>query len=431
MNALFILFLLTFFGAINYFFVGDLENYGAAQAQGLLIVNLLQLGAGALAIATIFSSATAKATLRRSAPLLGICALAIASALWSPDPYMTVRKAMALTTMALMAMAIVDRVGVHQAIRCLIASMTIACVLSIVAVIVSPSTAVHQATDSFQSVHAGLWRGVLAHKVSLGIFSGLLIALAITADTRHAPLPLRLVAGVSGLTCLIGSGSASGLVTTAVYVGIHLCAKWIAGRKPERRGALSFAFAGLLVLLGYFFFSGDLDRWAVLVGRQPDLTGRATYWPHVIEFVRSYAPTVGFGYGAGYRFIGPLLESIAGTRLTEAHNGLLEMLVAFGYLGTTVVSCLVVLLLWRALKLVRTAPRDLASVSVFPLTAMATNILTSYAESIILMPAGVWTIVFMFSIAILCRLEEPAQTKATERPTARPRIASPFAVASR
>lgn len=408
MRVLFSIFLLTYFGALNFFFSGSIEDYGEAKAQGLVVINLLQLGAGVVALGLVLASPSARASLKRSWPLLAICALATLSAAWSPDPAKTVRTALALVIMTLLATALVDRLGPHAAVRCLITSMTVACLLSIMVVIIWPTTSVHQATDSFQSVHAGLWRGVLAHKVSLGIFSGLLIGLALTAHASYASLPLRLLALASGLTCLIGSGSATGIVTASVYIFISLAAKSIVKRPPSKRQGLSVILAVCLIVLGYFFFTGQLDRWAVLLGRSPDLTGRATYWPHIIDFVKSYAPTLGFGYGAGYRFIGPLLEARAGTRLTEAHNGLIELLVAFGYLGASFVCLMIALFLRRAVRLIAAAPRELAPIAIVPLVALSANILTSYAESIVLMPAGIWTMAFMIAVAVLSRLEVDA-----------------------
>ena len=399
------LFLLTFIGALNFLFVDTSSNYAEVKANGLPFINALQLAAGLFAIATLVSSSEAKAACRRSAPVLAICGLAVMSALWSPDPMLTIRKSMSLVFIAGLGIAIVVRLGPQEALRCFIGTMTLVCLMSIAAAIISPTLAVHQETDAFQSVHAGLWRGVLAHKVSLGIFSGLLIGVAVCAHRSYASIPLRLLAILTGLICLIGSGSATGIVTAAIYVGVHSAARVIVSKPEERRRGLTLMLVAALLVFGYILFSGVLDKFAVLLGRSPTLTGRSDYWQHIVPFLHSSAPTLGFSYGAGYKAIAPLLDARAGTKLTEAHNGYLETLVAFGHLGTSFAGAMLALIVWRSIKLLRSAPAEIAPIAVFPIAIIATNLLTSYAESIVLMPGGVWTVAFMLGVGVLSSLE--------------------------
>jgi O-antigen ligase len=371
----------------------------------LPFINALQLAAGLFAIATIASSPDAKAIFRRSAPVLAICGLAALSALWSPDPVLTLRKSMALVFIAGLGLATVARLGPQEAVRCLLATMTIVCLMSIALAIFSPTLAVHQETDAFQSVHAGLWRGVLAHKVSLGIFAGLLIGMAVCAHRSYASMPLRLLAILAGAVCLVGSGSATGIVTAAIYIGVHTAGRVIVSKAEDRRRGLTLMLVGGLLVFGYILFSGLLDKFAVLLGRSPTLTGRSDYWRHIIDFIHSAAPTLGFSYAAGYKAIAPILDARAGSMLTEAHNGYLETLVAFGYLGTPFIAAMLAITFWRSVQLLRSASADIAPIAVFPITIIATNLLTSYAESIVLMPGGIWTVAFMLAVGVLSSLE--------------------------
>ncbi len=413
------LFLLTFIGALNFLFVDLSGNYAEVKAGGLPFINALQLAAGLFAFGTLASSPEAKAIFRRSAPVLAACGLAVVSALWSPDPVLTIRKAMSLFFIAGLGMAVVARLGPHEALRCLLGTMTLVCLMSIAAAIISPTLAVHQETDAFQSVHAGLWRGVLAHKVSLGIFAGLLIGLAVCAHKSYASIPLRLLAILTGATCLVGSGSATGIVTAAIYIGVHTAGRVIVCKPEDRRRGLTLMLVAGLLVFGYILFSGLLDKFAVLLGRSPTLTGRSDYWRHIIAFIHSAAPTLGFSYAAGYKAIAPILDARAGSMLTEAHNGYLETLVAFGYLGTPFIAAMLGITFWRSIKLVRSAPAEIAPVAVFPIAIIATNLLTSYAESIVLMPGGIWTVAFMLGVGVLSSLENSQTTQeAREHPNA-------------
>lgn len=401
MNALYYIFLLTHFG-VTASLVLDVEGGGGSLQGGSLIMQILQGGSGFYALYVINGSATARALLKKSWPMFLLVAVAAASAVWSVDPYLTIRRSTNLAISFLLAIALVGQIGAARAIHLVIRVMLTACVMSVIAVIVAPTLAVHQATDEFQNVHAGLWRGLLAHKVSLGMFSGLTLALLLFYGARSCGNPLLWVIGIlAAASCLIGSNSATGIVTMILVGGLLCLSSFLKSCSQRfRQGLVKTINVGLLVL-AYLIFTGNLDRFATLLGRSADLTGRATYWPHVEAFINAYGYYLGFGYGAGFRIVGPLIKETAGMHLTEAHNGILELIVGLGHIGMTFVMGMYAWFVWRASQIVSVVHWNSTKATFFPYAVLSSLFIISYAESIILSFNGVWAVLFALSLAVL------------------------------
>jgi O-antigen ligase len=79
-----------------------------------------------------------------------------------------------------------------------------------------------------------------------------------------------------------------------------------------------------------------------LMGKDSSLTGRSWIWPYVIDQI-SEKPLLGWGYCAFWSAANPIAwqisQAVAGDNwwvmtITNAHNGMLEMLLEIGFLGT-------------------------------------------------------------------------------------------------
>jgi O-antigen ligase len=145
-------------------------------------------------------------------------------------------------------------------------------------------------------------------------------------------------------------------------------------------------------------FSGTLDRFVVLLGRS-DLTGRAEYWPFVLDYIHAEGRLLGYGYGQ-FSHVGEAIKEEAGMLLGEAHNGFLEMLVDFGYPGALIVALVHFHLLWRMARQLTFAPAYAVRIAVFPISLIATLLVSSYAESIILEYRGMWTLLLAVAVSM-------------------------------
>lgn len=364
------------------------------HGASLSIPPIVAMGAtGIIAISFIVSSPRATAIAKQCWPLYAMCAIAFLSALWSVDPSVTVRRSFQLLFSCLLGVAMVGRLGSGEAIKVAVRSMVVVCVLSVIWVVLFPDIAVHQSTDAWQSVHAGLWRGVLSHKVDLGIFAGLTLALVMFYGPKGTGDPATFVIGaVAAGACLLGSGSATGIVVAGVlFITMRLAAANAKQPLKIRKKLLRSLVLALAAWTG-LTVSGLFDQMASMVGRSGDLTGRATYWPYVMDFLNSGNWVVGYGYGAGFRYVARLIQDEAELALGEAHNGYIEMLVAFGYVFGSIVIALHIYMFWQSARLQLVTPSRAAKVAAFPLGVMTVMLITSYIESILLAPAGVFAV---------------------------------------
>jgi len=411
MRALFHLILIQCYGALGILLFDPSAGYGAVANGGSLVVQIVSSGSGLYALYLISGSPRAIALLKQSAPVFILCALAFASAGWSVDWWLTIRRAMLLSISFLIGIAMVGRLGTTGAVRLVVQSMALTCAISVIAVYTNPELAIHQASDAFQKVHAGLWRGVLGHKVELGSFAGL--TLALIAYFRGEVFPnLAVAAGAAAcaVACLIGSGSATGLTIFATLWVVLAFAHRVALKPRGVRGAALKSFTLGLLLFAVLVHTGTLDTLSSYLGRSSDLTGRATYWPYVQQVVDERSPWLGFGYGAGFRLVGPLAAELSDTRLTEAHNGYYEMLVAFGRLGAPIVFAVIALFFWRARNLLNLDWPRVGKFTVVPCCLLATQFFTCHVESIILEQSGIWTMLFSLSIALTANLKIEHET---------------------
>jgi O-antigen ligase len=397
-----------------YFFL--IFNFGAFALTlgrlGLLpiIAPILTIG-GLFAIINILILRPVASLLNRSWAVLAMCGLALVSAAWSVKPTGTVKDAMQLTFGILLVIALVGRLGCRQGLQLLIRAMALTCIASVAWALLFPYWGIHQPYDIGQTVHAGLWRGVFAHKISLGTFSGLTFSLLLFYGWRTFSNPFfYAVALAASITCIVAAGSATGLATTIFFVGLLFGTCHIATQRDRlRRSLLRLATISVLMIV-MLIFSGLLDQFVVLLGRSSDLTGRVEYWQAIIDFVNSDGGLVGYGYGQ-YSHVGVAIKRAAGMYLGEAHNGFLEMVVAFGYPGALFVTGIHLYLLWQAAQLLVGLPARAVMIGVLPFSYIATLLVSSYAESIILEMRGIWTILLTMSVCIIVKLKA-AQKKA-------------------
>lgn len=330
---------------------------------------------------------------KRCSPLFLMWGMAMVSALWAPDWNQTIRQAMQLLFALLLGIIIFGKLGPVGSIKFLVRAMGLICILSAFWAIVFPLEGVHQADEMYQSVHAGLWRGVLAHKVTLGAFAGLTFGLHLFYGWRAYRTPYGyFVAMGCSVACLFGTSSATGVATGFATAGILFLSFLIVRSPPDQKKKLARILAGIVLSLFVFMYSGAMNQMANYLGKSSDLSGRAEYWDAIISVVNNGSFLIGYGYATGFPALSPALEAISGIRLLEAHNGIMELLVAFGYPGVSVVIFMHLLIFANTIRLLRFSLPKHAATAVFPLSMLIIYFLVSYAESVMLNSVGIWTI---------------------------------------
>jgi O-antigen ligase len=90
-----------------------------------------------------------------------------------------------------------------------------------------------------------------------------------------------------------------------------------------------------------------------ILGKDPDLTGRAPYWHYLMALISEDQPMIGYGYYAGFALkIRPEIYSLTGVDFLHPHNGYLDVIIAFGYIGLAICIFVFAWLEWRAIRLI-------------------------------------------------------------------------------
>jgi len=360
-----------------------------------------------LSFAMIAWSRQAGKTAMSCWPLFVLLLLAYLSSLWSYDVASTIRGSNTFLIASLLGVAIASRLSPVSCIRLIVRTLSFACLLSIIWVILFPQEGVHQATDAYQFQHAGLWRGVFSHKQGLGVVAGLTTGLLTSYGSIAFRSPLvRIAAFVCGISCLVGSGSATGLLISIILPAILYVSCWIGTRPPATR---SGTMTTLMIVIGTayaLFHVGALDFVMPLLGKSEDLTGRADFWPWVMSNIRNSGPILGGGFASGWETVVAPSMSI--------DNGYIQLLVGFGYLGAAVVLAMYVRTLLAAIRLVVADRPESVAIRAFPFGVMFIELFLNITEATF-MTKSIHTVLIAVAICQIARQDKIQARVATTK----------------
>jgi exopolysaccharide production protein ExoQ len=325
----------------------------------------------------------------------GILAIAAAAfllltAFWSFDPSSTVREAVVYLFVVLGAMGIAGNLSADEYMDLLSLTCFLSAIASLVLLVVSPSIALSVDSTDFQ--------GIFAHKNFLGqvMVTGALASLhAMRAGRGWRPRHIFMLFVFAGMA--LASKSATSWLTIFAFccvdAMIAVC----------RRG-------GVALLLGIFFaivfvpmlifVAADPDPVLEIIGKDPSLTGRTEIWAFAINEI-SLKPLLGWGYFAFWSVNNPAAMAFSDVEqwfVPQAHNGLLEMLLNIGAVGTAIFVLLLVRNVVLAFRCLGTPAKALA---ISTLLCCAGIMLVGVSEAVLLVPTQPSTSVF-FITGLMC-----------------------------
>jgi exopolysaccharide production protein ExoQ len=341
---------------------------------GSPILQVITISSELFVIGVILGSTEVRALIARCWPIWLLIGLAFLSAIWSRNPAATVHAANTYMTVALFGVALVGLFPGFECVKLIIRTMAIGCLLSIIWVVLIPEVAVHQLTDPYQTVHAGLWRGIFSHKQGLGLFAGLTAGLLIFYRTAIYPMLGFLFFLGCAVACVFGTGSATGLITMLITPVVFLVAQLVARLSIPMRAPAFVKFAVAAVLLGVAFKAGTFDYVIVqILGKSTDMTGRADIWPIVLQNFSN----------SGYAFLGGGFGADIASDLSEwsVDNGFIDKYLEFGVLFSPLVYFVFAATLWWGIRLIVTTPNKDANADVFPFAMWSIILIANYTES--------------------------------------------------
>lgn len=377
-------------GFVLYTSGGDLR-VGSDATAGSLVSQVI-LGFYYLVASLLFvSSPNFTRVVRVAWPVLILPCLAIISALWSPDPTLTLRRAFAFSGTVLFGLSLASAYQYRDCTVVICRALVAAMVLSVGVIVFDPSYGVHQAYDAVQAVHAGSWRGIFAHRNTLGMWAGATLAILVVIGRDALGTMFWVCAVAVTIACLAYTGSSTGIVIAALFILGHVAVTYVVRQPPSLR-LPSVLFAILLVLSIAIFWNEVMAIILSLLGRQSDLSGRTLIWYHILQLLQGSDQPLGLGYFVGTVLLDERLSAGGAARFVNTHNGYLEAFVYFGYLGVIVSVFVVLWLLVRSINYMFLLHRSSGEIRSIPVLFVLMVAVHNLVESTIVSPNNLDTL---------------------------------------
>lgn len=334
-EAIFAVFLLAVFIGVTPFKNGD-------ALAGEVVV---QTGAGdslrQLCYLAIFTLAFGRAIQRRGIGILTIfppvlmllVAWCLLSAAWSPEPFVTIRRAGLAAVLVTTAFLAIDALPLERGFTWWRWVLAVALIVNLAAVMLVPA-AVHPYGEIDPQL-VGNWRGVYGHKNIAGSVAAITVLAFLFRGGRTVPQRcFDLFIAALAILFLVGTRSKSsmGLLVVGAFAGV---AYGLAFRRSLDRAILIVAAALLLVVLGVAL-ADEREAIRRLLEDPTQFTGRTEIWRAEMAFIADH-PLLGSGFGvfSNTGKTSPLTPYISSwvTGAHNGHNGYLQLLVTTGVIG--------------------------------------------------------------------------------------------------
>jgi exopolysaccharide production protein ExoQ len=346
--------------------------------------------------------------------MLALVSFLLLSAVWSIDPSTTVRRGVVYLWFVIGTIGVVGSLDGDEAMDLLGLVLALCAAASIVLLVISPSNALMP--DS-----SGL-RGIFPHKSVFGqvMAIGALVSLH-TIRTSHSRRRLSKIGALILFTGLTFWSKSS----TAILMIFAFCAVngVITIFRLGNIGRIVGVFLIIFLVPAAGIVAWDQNTLLETIGKDPTLTGRTELWSYLLNDI-GQRPMLGWGFRAFWSGKNPAvweIQAVVGWVAYSAHNGLLEILLDVGIVGSALF-----LLLWArnvvlALQRMNTAAKELAISSLLVCGGVLLNGIT---EPVLTDP-GVLTSAF-FTMGLMCeraarRRRYPTTLRVTPRvPRANP-----------
>jgi O-antigen ligase len=314
---------------------------------------------------------------------------------WSTDARATIMAANVYLFILVGAIGIARILDPDRYMHLLSCACFLTAIGSLLLIIVSPGTAFMQGgyNDSVPD-----FIGIFPSKNVLGftMAAGALACLHGIRVARRPPLyKIVMVLVFAGMT--VAAKATGALLATLSFCGISaFFTLWQKGKTGRLVGILlAIGIAPILIVMMV-----APDSILELIGKDPTLTGRTEIWAFVINDIWM-KPLFGWGYFGFWHLTNPAAREVSdavGWVVPEAHNGLLELLLNVGIVGTA-------LFFWLFIRNISLAFRCLGT----PAKALAVSAIMCYvgllmrgvSEAILLAATEPYTPIF-FVTGLMC-----------------------------
>ena len=330
-----------FFGVIDRLKYGQwAEKTGDPFTQSLNVLQIL------VAIFLFWVGYSKSKTVSLGATLLLIVvAYLFMSVLWSVDPETSVRRSVVYLFFVIGVIGIANTLSGDEYLDLLRKLVFLSAIISLVLLVISPVTVL---------MADGALCGIFPHKNFMGqvMAAGVLASLhGMRTGGGHRRSRAAMIVVFVGLT--FASRSATAMMTIVLFCAVEILLV-ISGRYFMIILSILSIPALLLILL-----SPDLIL--DFLGKDASLTGRTDLW-RFVDIDIAQRPLLGWGFDAFWALGNPAANEISanlGWHVPHAHNGLRELLLEVGGVGTSFFAIVFARNIWIATRCLRTPVKEL------------------------------------------------------------------------
>ena len=370
-----------------------LDPSSLAGSDKTFASTILQLGIYAFFIIltrSLFGSFFRSFTLIFRDPFLGILlVLCVLSVLWSGTPLVTFKFSLVQFIVSWFAAHIVSRNNWKMLAQNLRWICLAAAVLSILTILAVPSMGV--GVEDLPPF-APRWKGIFPFPIKLGTCMALSVTLWIN-QLIYSPKQRLVSFGAVTLSflLLVRSASAQASFTLIILLSILVLLKFI--QKFNRKQTVVIVV--MLIFVFVVLCVGVTENLEVIFGafgKDTALTGRAEFWPQMIDALNK-RPVLGYGFHGfwqpwrGENSPAGHIININGFIPPNGHNGFLDLALEVGYFGLLLFLLSLILNLVRAVSFWR---RSQSNESIFPLIMIAYVIMANISETQLFMANYIW-----------------------------------------
>lgn len=238
--------------------------------------------------------------------------------------------------------------------------------------------------------HVGAWRGVYMHKQGLGIQMAMNIGffLSLIGGKIFTASKWIIFSLVIATLLLVLSRSSTGL-TLVAFSSVGIFISRILKFRLDFRISTFIALCSILIVLGVsFLMSVNTEQIAGVFGKDVSISGRDKLWEVVLEMVAK-KPLLGYGYESFWPIEYRDVWQLIGWSAPHAHNGLLEVLLAVGWIGAIVTLATLSINLFRTINLIRVSNYP---ESIWPFIYLLYLVISNVTEKKFLGDGVVWSL---------------------------------------
>jgi len=284
-------------------------------------------------------------SLKKDKLMLSLMILAVLSLLWSEDPALTFKRAVALLGTLTVGSYLSLRYSRQDLVKRVAWALGIAAILSVIVVVVAPNHGI------MSDLHPGAWQGIYDHKNVLGrlmALSAISFLVVAIGSRKH-----RLFAVLGFLFCsFVVVQSASMTALLVLIASLCLIPGLLAIRRRPRL-VPSIVFSAVLVVSMTVWVTDSSHKLIRALGRDETFSGRVDLWQSAALVIEE-RPWIGHGYGTAWIGEGDDATTDLATfshwkSAPNAHNGLLNVALDLGLVGSALIILSYTLAVWRAI----------------------------------------------------------------------------------